>query len=186
MNPKLSYLSSFLYLILFTGLSAFAQQSSASLNIAQPPGGELSQDQLREIAEDIRNLESNPFASDAKQARINLFKWISGSPDIHVTICQDVIGPLVESDNKFKGELLMQFILSSAAYAIENPRDVENDVAVTKGGISGSLNTYTIIKKTEGEPATSDFMERMSELSEGNGLTQYVEKGVKKCLGDNR
>lgn len=180
MKTKQAFLIPILFFTI--ALSAtYAQQNTSPLNIAKPPSGKLSKKQLRGIAEDIRSLESHPYASDAKQARGDLFKWISGSPDINVRICADVVGPLVNSDYKYRGDLLTQYVLSSAAYAIEHWRQRKRDVPVTEGGIMGAITMYRIIKKTEGDSAEDKFMERMITLSEQGELTKYVRRGIKGC-----
>ncbi|MDR8390269.1 hypothetical protein NC796_03895 [Aliifodinibius sp. S!AR15-10] len=179
MKGKSIFIIPILFLVLFTDINA--QSSTSSLDISKPPTGELSEGQLTVIANDIRRLESHPLAHDAKQARAHLFKWISGSPDIHVQICSGIIGPLLESESKYQGELLMQFLLSGAAYAIENPKQRDNKTAIAENGIIGALNTYNIFKEIEGEPVRDDFMERMTDLRKQDKLRQYVEEGVKSC-----
>ncbi|HIL57367.1 MAG TPA: hypothetical protein EYG39_05610, partial [Rhodothermales bacterium] len=122
-----------------------------AFSIQQPPSGSLSDAQLDAIAADIRRLEARPLAAGAAEGRASLFQWISGSPDVSVSLNGDIIGPLLRSNSRFQADLLNQFILSSAAHVIENPGAdaVETNVA----GLKGALTAYTVILSQQGRRA---------------------------------
>ena len=161
--------------------SAHAQQPTTSLGIEAPPRGALSRVQLEAVAKNIRALEANPLASDAAEARRLLLMWITDSPDVTVEMCGGALEPLSESTSRYHQELLLQFVLSSSAYAIEHP-DRAGDVArVTAGGLEGALATYTALKAQQGEQATDAFMEQLSRIRERGGLEEHARGATREC-----
>ncbi len=87
-----------------------------------------------------------------------------------------VVGPLVNSNSQYKGDLLNQFILSSAAYQIENPG--ADPLATNVAGLEGALAAYTVIVSQQGRRARDSFMESVRERSEGGTLRSYVQSGL--------
>ncbi|MFL5542013.1 MAG: hypothetical protein ACJ8J0_23705 [Longimicrobiaceae bacterium] len=165
--------------------SAHAQQSTpaptTTLGIVAPPRGSLSRAQLEAIAKNIHALEANPLASDAADARRVLLTWITDSPDVTVQMCAGALQPLSESTSRYHGELLLQFVLSSSAYAIEHP-DQAGDVArVTAGGLEGALATYTALKAQQGEQAADAFMDQLSGIRERGGLEEHARAATRDC-----
>lgn len=150
--------------------------SGPAFTIQQPPSGSLSQAQLDGIAADIRRLEARPLAAGAAEGRAAFFQWISGSPDVSVSLNGGVIGPLLDSNSRYKADLLNQFILSSAAYKIENPE--ADEVAVNVAGLEGALAAYTVIVSQQGRRARDSFMESVQERSENGTLRGYVQSGL--------
>lgn len=157
---------------------AAPRADGAALAIDRPPSGPLSGDQLRAIATDIRQLEARPLAPGAREGRRNLLVWITESPDVSVSICQEVAG-FTGPQSPYRAELLGQFIYSSAAYAIEN--EGADAVAVNVGGLQGTLVTYRALLEREGRRARDSFMESVAELSEAGQLESYVRSGLADC-----
>ncbi len=171
----------FICVLVFSLGAGQVMAQETTLNIEQPPSGSLSDEQLRDIAADIRRLEANPLAPHAKEAGSNLMKWGIDSPDISVTMCANVTGGLVTSKSEHKGRLLLQFILSSAAYIIENPAHTDNDVRVNLGGFDGVINAYNTIKGKLGDSATDEFVESLIEMNEEGTLEEFVAEGLEEC-----
>jgi hypothetical protein len=164
---------------------AHAQQptppSPTSLGIQAPPRGALSRQQLEAVAKDIRALEKNPLASDATEARRVLLAWLIDSPDVTVKMCNGALEPLSRSTSRYHRELLLQFVLSSGAYAIEHP-DQAGDVArVTAGGLEGVLAAYAALKEQQGAHATDEFVERLSKIGERGGLEEHAREVTRGC-----
>lgn len=171
--------STLLLAVLLGASPAFAQETT--LGIKAPPTGSLSAEQLAAVAADIRRLENDPLASDAKQASENLFKWAIESPDVSLSICTGVIGGLSKSESTHHATLLVYFILSSAAYVIENPDHAEDKTKVNIGGLEGVINAYNVIKAQEGDAANDSFIEKLINMKKEEKLEAYVVKGLEKC-----
>jgi hypothetical protein len=170
-----------LFLLATVLTNASAQTRSNQLEIENPPSGALSREQLTTIARDIRRLEQHPLAPDARRAHRLLFTWVQGSPDVHISLCNGVIGPLLESDSPYHAELLGQFILSSAAYAIENPAQASDPVRVNLGGVEGALRSYEALKEHAGDAVRDNYMEKLLKLEEKGKLEAFLSKRQKTC-----
>ena len=164
--------------LLGTG-KVFAQETM--LNIEAPPAGSLSAEQLSAVATDIRRMEANPLASDAKEATQVIMKWIIDSPDISISLCADVLDGLIGSESTYHGTLLTQFMFSSAAYIIENPDQAEDKVKINLGGLEGVINTYNVLKAEEGDAANDEFGEMLLNLKEEGKLEEHVVKALEGC-----
>ena len=153
--------------------------SGPAFSIPQPPSGALSRDQLTAIAADIRRIEARPLAAGAADGRRNLFRWVVDSPDVSVSLCQGVVGPLVDSNNPNTADLLNLFILSSAAHQIETSG--ADRVATNVAGLEGALAAYTVMLSQQGRRARNSFLEKTRERRDGGTLAAYVRSGVSGC-----
>jgi len=111
------------------------------LGIAQPPSGALSDAQLDRVAADIRRLEAAPLAPDADAARAALLRWLTGSPDVSVTVCSSSARYLGGGDGSLQSALGLQSLLSEAAFRIETEGDVGRDEGRVAGA-EGMLRAY--------------------------------------------
>ena len=164
---------SFIFVILLI------QHAQAQINVEQPPSGSLSEEQLQTIAADIRKLLEDPLAPGAEQGRKALWQWITGSPDVTVKVCPNIIGPLTESNYTHKTKLIILSVLSSAAYKIENP-DTDS-LAEQVNGIKGMLQAYQVIKEQEDENSTDPFIESLQKFSQKGELASHLRDEVEKC-----
>lgn len=171
-------------LLAFAG-GAHAQQSApppaATLDIHAPPRRELGHEQLLAVARDIRALEANPLASDAEGARRDLAAWVMDSPDVTVTVCERVVGPLMHSRSRYHDLLAMQFMLSSAAYAVEHPDQASDLARMTAGGLEGILATYAALKAQQGDQAADPVMEQFAALAASGGLEARAAELAAQC-----
>ncbi|MGE3800676.1 MAG: hypothetical protein AB7H80_06615 [Candidatus Kapaibacterium sp.] len=180
MRNYIIHISAILLLAFVIG-SGQALGQDVTLGIKAPPAGSLSTEQLRAVAADIRRLEANPLASDADEATKALMVWSIESPDFTLSMCMGILGGLIGSESKYHSTLLVQFMLSSAAYIIENPEEADNNVKVNVGGLEGVSKTYSILKEQEGDSAKDEFGEMLLKLQEEGKLEEHVTEGLKEC-----
>lgn len=72
------------------------------------------------MANDIKRLRVKSIRFRWKTSQISAFKWLTKSPDVSISLYPEVISPLLNSKSKYKQELLIQYLLSIAAFTIEN------------------------------------------------------------------
>lgn len=149
------------------------------LGIEAPPPGPLSQTQLTAVARDIRQLEAHPLATDAEPVRQALFFWLTGSPDVHISLCPALVGPLLESDTPYAPLLLTQYTLSMAAFTIEAPEQAEDAVAVAGAGVQGMLHTYRILH--EQARAREPFLNTLLGREKDGTLDAFIDDRVDEC-----
>lgn len=158
-----------------------ASAQETALDVATPPKGTLTAEQLRVVAADIRRLEEHPLAPDAKEATSILMQWAIESPDVSLSICTGVTEGLVKSKSTYHAQLLVHFILASAAYVIENPDHPDDTVMVNVGGLEGAIRAYRAMKELEGDSAKDKFMEKMLKVADEGKLKEHVVKGLEEC-----
>ena len=167
--------------LLWTGQVISAQNQTDTLNISQPPEGELSREALKKVAKDIRKLERNPLASDADVAIANLITWITGSPDIHFTLCPAVVSPIMNSGNPYANQLLSQYILSSAATKIEQPDRAGDMVFIHTEGMKAAVKSYQLIKDEKGRDARMRYMNKLSRKLKRGKFENYMSNTLQEC-----
>ena len=129
--------------------------------------------------ESVESKEARPLATGAADGRRNLFRWVVDSPDVSVSLCQGVVGPLVDSNNANTADLLNLFILSSAAHQIETPG--ADKVATNVAGLKGALAAYTVMLSQQGRRARNSFLEKTRERRDGGTLVAFVRSSVSGC-----
>ena len=149
------------------------------LNIQSPPSGTLSDAQLDQVAADIRRLEASPLAPDAGAARQALLTWLSGSPDVTVRLCADLVGPLAEADSETLVGYTVLFAAASAGAIIESPRLGDDPGAVSLAAMERLLASYAVARAS-GAPAVR-FLDRMQERQEAGTLGPYLREQTEGC-----
>lgn len=158
-------------------LSLHAQpesETSVRFDVSEPSSGPLGQAKLNEIAQTIRRLEQHPMAEGADDARATLVQWLQASPDVEVSMCPGIAAPLVENESATLRRVMMQHLLSTAAYTIENP---ETDLVAAKlSGLKGALRVYEAAREKGAKG-----LDELLELREEGKLKKYVKQGVQSC-----
>ena len=95
-----------------------------------------------------RMLENDPLGPRAKDARQWLTVWLIAVPDITISVCGDLLGPVPRSAKKYASELVMQAAYSGVAFIIEHPDKAQDSIAVYNAGIEGALKAYAAIKRS--------------------------------------
>lgn len=162
--------------LLFLALCVFAPAASA-----QDKRGPSTPEERAKVVQIARALESEPLHENAKKAREGLFYWIVNVPDITVTLCTDYLSGLYKDKKNYSSELAMQMTFSSVAFIIENPAQAQDDVAVQKAGVEGTLRAYEAILK-EKPKAKWPFLDDLIQRRDKGTLEEYVrEISTTKC-----
>lgn len=126
-----------------------------------------------------RLLENDPLGPQAKEARQWIAVWLVVVPDITVSLCGDLLGPVPRSAKKYESEIVVQAACSEAAFIIENPDKAKDEVAVYQAGLEGSLKVYDAIRKAQ--PKVSwPFLDEL-EKKDSKDLQAYVVSAAQKC-----
>lgn len=125
-------------------------------------------------------LETEPLGDEAKRAREWLTVWLIQIPDVTVTLCSTLLGPLPPTQKNYSTELVSQMMYSSAAFIIQNPNRAADDLAVYTAGVEGSLRVYEGILKSKPE-ARWPFLDELLKKRDRGTLGQYVAEAKKEC-----
>jgi hypothetical protein len=131
-----------------------------------------------------RELESDPLAKDAKEQRAWVLDWIEKIPDITVNVCFDFFGKLPDPPRGHSKEIMMQMIISSAAFMVEHPDKVKDEQAIALAGLLGSLKAYEAVLKQDSS-ARWPYMDKVIQMREQNKLDDYVGETRRKCAHED-
>jgi hypothetical protein len=111
----------------------------------------------------------NEHATKRKEANAFLLKWLSGSPNVHIEIKQEIVTFMGTSP-----DLLMIFMGGWAKYSLES-KDFKNKIAGSKAGIESVIEFYTrnkdFLKKDKN-------IEKYIKMRKKGTLKAYIEKNA--------
>jgi hypothetical protein len=111
----------------------------------------------------------NEQATKRKEANAFLLKWLSGSPNVHIEIKQEIVTFMGTSP-----DLLMIFMGGWAKYSLES-KDFKNKIAGSKAGIESVIEFYTrnkdFLKKDKN-------IEKYIKMRKKGTLKAYIEKNA--------
>ncbi len=155
-------------------LLALAFGATLSLALAQERQKSTPEERAKAV-EVTRTLESDPLGKDAKELRPWLFKWLTDVPDITVSPCPGLLGPVFGSKKNYASEIFFQTLPASAAFIIEHPEQASDKVLVNLAGLEGALRTYQSILKTAPK-ARWPFLDDLVARREKGTLEAYVRE----------
>ena len=127
-----------------------------------------------------RSLETDPLGKQAKDQRNWIIHWLIDVPDIHVKVCANLVGPLLNSNKNYAPEIFTQMPPSAAAFVIANPDKANDDVAVYTAALEGSLRAYESILKVKPK-AKWPFLDDLIEKRAKGELAAYVREAAAHC-----
>ncbi len=136
----------------------------------------------RKIAAD---LEANPLGKRAKEERKAMLVFIIQIPDVSVTVCDEVVGPLIDSSYTYRSELMTQTMISAAVFVFDHPGEANNEPAKQLAGVRGMLRAYRSILEKRPR-AHSDFLDRLFAMDAKGSLERWVKEQTGKCMKNNR
>jgi hypothetical protein len=158
---------------------ASAGKAPSSLSIKAPASGALATEELQRIARDIRTLEKYPATKGARDGRRVLFQWLQGSPDISVSLCGKIVGPLLNADSERQPDILAQYLLSIAAKKIEAPDASTPEAKLS--GVEGALNAYSVFLQQEGSGVQNAYMKDLRDMQKDGDLQDYILSEAEGC-----
>lgn len=142
--------------------------------------GDLSHDQLNEIALLIEITEKEPTSARADELRTQLSIWLVNSPDVTVRI----YNTLELSDNyHYKALFTTQAMLLSAKHIIRQPELEKEYLTIQIQTLHGLLDIYEQIVALEGEPAKDPALERLLIKRADGTLDEHVQ-AIVSAVGD--
>ena len=135
--------------------------------------GPSTPDERAAMATKMRAAESLPLDKSSAQARTELFKWVAEVPDVNVKWCAGLLLEAGESNKELAGALLVQAMLSAAAFTLENPNAGTDTLLVSRAGIRGALKAYraTIVAKPK---KAVPFLDNLAKRDEAGTLDEYI------------
>jgi hypothetical protein len=147
----------------------------------------LAQEATTSSAEDkaqalalVKQLEEDPLASGAENARQWLTNFIVNAPDLFISTCPELLGPLNGQGKNGAPEIVGQLYFGNAAWAIQNPAKATDREAVFVGGVESALRLYESLVRQKARwrwPLLDDLRSRAKKGT----LAEYVHENIGKC-----
>ncbi len=128
----------------------------------------------------VKQLEEDPLASGAENARQWLTNFIVNAPDLFISTCPELLGPLNGQGKNGAPEIIGQLYFGNAAWAIQNPGKATDREAVFVGGLESTIRLYDSLVKQKSRwrwPLLDDLRSRGKKGT----LGEYVHENIDKC-----
>ncbi len=152
---------------------------TAAPSLAQEATASSAEDKAQALAL-VKQLEDDPLASGAENARQWLTNFIVNAPDLFISTCPELLGPLNGQGKNGAPELVGQLYFGNAAWAIQNPDKATNREAMFAGGLESTVRVYESLIKAKPRwrwPILDDLRSRVKKGT----LPQYVGENIGKC-----
>lgn len=129
----------------------------------------------------IEKLEADPMSPALAKDREWINQWVFADPDVHVVLCTSMIKPLLDERNSDpRKALMLQNLLSMAAFEMKSPDKAKDPVQMQMAGAEGMLRAYANINKRM-PMYKSDFMEGLRAKQDSGKLEAYVRESAAEC-----
>lgn len=142
--------------------------------------GPSTAEEREKVVRLARQLEQAPLASSARESREWLTIWLIEVPDVSVTVCANLVEPILGSKKKHASELVTQMMYSSAAWVIDHPEQADDLHAMYLAGVEGTLRAYESILRDEPDSRWK-FLDELVARREAGTLTAYVREIMPEC-----
>lgn len=149
--------------------------------LATAAGQDPSSPEARAKARELTaQLETQPLGRSAKKARKWLMTWLIAVPDISVSVCSAVVGPLIGDKADYAGELMTQSMFAAAVFVIDHPDQASNEPAKQLAGVKGMLRAYEAVLK-EKPKAHIPYLDELFAKRQAGTLEAWVRAQAKTC-----
>ena len=101
-----------------------------------------------------------------------------------MSACLDFFGKLPDPPRGHSKEIIMQMIISSAAYMVEHPDKVKDEQSVATAGMLGSLRAYEAILKQDSS-ARWPYLDQIIQKRNQGQLDDYIGETRRKCAHED-
>lgn len=127
-----------------------------------------------------RSLEQSPLEPALKADREWALAWLTDAPDVTVTVCDDAMGGVVQSDYPYAGEILLQNMFAMAVHLIQHPEAASDANAQQLAGAEGAVNAYRSILRTK-PAAKSPALEILLQAQSKGRLSDFTREAWIRC-----
>jgi hypothetical membrane protein len=126
-----------------------------------------------------RNLERDPFASNADATRQWLLDWIVEVPDISVPTCSSLLP--VDDRYRYSRELDLQMKFAAAAFVIEHQDRARNEIAGYTAGVEGALRLYEVLIATRPDARLTGLDDLVAKRERHQLVEHIARLAEQKC-----
>ena len=118
-------------------------------------------------AEITHRLESNPFDESMNKDGEWALNRLSDAHDIHVPLCQALLGEFNDAKYKYRHEITRQYMLASGAFLIENPAKGGDVAAMNLAAVESVLKVYSAILQQKPDAKCKPLEDLLKKQSQG-------------------
>lgn len=152
---------------------------AAAPSRAQDASASTPEDKAQALAL-VKQLEDDPLASGAENARQWLTNFVVNAPDLFISTCPELLGPLNGQGKNGAPELVGQLYFGNAAFAIQNPDKAADREAMYAGGLESTLRLYQSLLKSKPRWRWPILDVLRSRAKDGT-LVDYVRENIGSC-----
>lgn len=153
--------------------------AAASPCLAQEATASSAEDKAQALSL-VKQLEEDPLASGAENARQWLTNFIVNAPDLFISTCPELLGPLNGQGKNGAPELVGQLYFGNAAWAIQNPDKATDREAMYAGGIESTLRAYQSLLRSKPRWRWP-LLDQLRSRAKDGSLVDYVRQNVTVC-----
>jgi hypothetical protein len=162
---------------IYAVLLALALFISGQAASGQNRGPSTAEERAR-VIQLVQKLQADPIDPRTKSDREWALQWLIEVPDVNVTICPDLLTPVLGTKYKYRLDLVVFNTLASAAFVIQNPG--ANLFSVNKAALERTLVAYQSILKANPK-ATLQGLDDLVEMKKNAGLDKFVQRATEEC-----
>jgi hypothetical protein len=134
-----------------------------------------TEQERRLVVQWTQSLEDDPLQPAAQDTRARLLLWALNVPDIQVTLCGSLLGPVLGQQGPLRAILVGQMTFGGAVFSIEHPDRAGDLPGQRLAGLESALRAYEHLLAARPEvrsPYLDDLLARRSR----NQLAGVAEK----------
>ena len=128
-----------------------------------------------------RSLERDPLGKDAAANRQWLLNWIIEVPDIRFKSCLGLLSPGVGDRYRYSAEVNQQIIFSAAAFKLEHPDHLRNNIGAYIAGVEGALRAYETLMKSAPDAQLAFLDDLVAKRDRGELADHVANLAREKC-----
>jgi hypothetical protein len=129
-------------------------------------------------AEVTHKLESNPLDESVNKEGELALNRLSAAHDIHVPLCQALLGEFNDAKYKYRHAITRQYMLASGAFLIENPAKAGDVAAMNLAAVESVLKVYSAILQQKPDAKWKTLDDLVKKQSQGK-LDDMLRKQCK-------
>jgi len=153
------------------------------LPAVQAQRGPSTPEERKRMVDVVHKLQADPLNPRLHGDEQWALKWVEDVPDITVTVCPELLSPVLASSYRYKRDLALFSMLAAASFIIQNPDKAANTFEVNKGSLEMTLDAYRAILRTQ-PGAKSSGMDDLERRRLAGSLDNFVRHATESCTVD--
>jgi hypothetical protein len=148
--------------------------------LAQQQRGPSTPEERARFVDIVNKIQANPLDSSLRSDREWALLWLIQVPDVHASVCPNVLGPFIKSKYKYSSEIIGLLTFASGKFSIEHPDQSANKNAMYFAAVEDTLAGYEAILRQKPNAHSKPLDDLLQQKNNGTLGTEVSELG-KNC-----